>query len=326
VTAATRRAVLAAAVMTVLTHRTTWPQEPRRIFRVGVLSSQLPQSASWVAFFDELGKAGFVKGQNLIVDWRVLDARPEHTAALVAELVQLAPDVLLPSSGARAIGPAQAATRTIPLLGVADDMVASGLVPSLARPGGNLTGISILASELDGKRQEILMELVPASRHMAALADPGATSLSQLESLRQAAAERRVDLSIYPARSPEEVAAAIDEAQTAGATAINLLASPILNASRRIVVDRSAALRLPAIYQWPETAEEGGLVAYGPRFDKVFRQLARQLVKVLHGEKPEDIPVEQPTTFELVVNLKTAGALGLTVPPSILARADEVIE
>ncbi len=170
------------------------------------------------------------------------------------------------------------------------------------------------------------MELAPASRHMAALADPGATSPSQLESLRQAAAERRVDLSIYPARSPEEVTAAIDAAQTAGATAINLLASPILNASRKIVVDRSAALRLPVIYQWPETAEEGGLVAYGPRFDKVFRQLARQLVKVLRGEKPADIPVEQPTEFELVVNLNTAKALGLTVPPSILGRAEEVIE
>jgi putative ABC transport system substrate-binding protein len=189
-----------------------------------------------------------------------------------------------------------------------------------------LTGISILATELDGKRQEILMELVPASRHMAALADPSATEPPQLETLRNAAAMRGFELSIYPVRDPEEIAAAVDGAQASGATALNVLASPVLNANRKIILDRSAAARLPAIYQWPETAEEGGLVAYGPRFTMVFRQLARQLVKLLHGVKPADIPVEQPTRFGLVVNLKTATALGLTVPPSILARADEVIE
>jgi putative tryptophan/tyrosine transport system substrate-binding protein len=137
---------------------------------------------------------------------------------------------------------------------------------------------------------------------------------------------RGVELSIYPVRGPDEITAAIDRAQTAGATALNVLASPILNANRKIILDRSAALRLPAIYQWPETAEEGGLIAYSPRITKLWRRLADQLVMLLRGRKPADLPVEQPTEFELVVNLITAKGLGLSILPAILARADEVIE
>jgi putative tryptophan/tyrosine transport system substrate-binding protein len=240
--------------------------------------------------------------------------------------VQSAPDVLLPLGGAEGLKAAQAATRTIPILGNADDMVASGLVPSLAHPGGNLTGISILATELDGKRQEILIEMVHASRHIAALADPGVTAAAHLDELRNAAAKRGVELSMYPVHSPEEIAAAMDQAQSGGATALNVLASPLLFANRRIILDRTAALRLPAIYQWPETAEEGGLAAYGPRYAKLYRQLAGQLVKLLHGAKPADIPVEQPDRFELVINANTAKALGLTIPEAMLDRADKVIE
>jgi putative ABC transport system substrate-binding protein len=234
------------------------------------------------------------------------------------------PDLLVTS--APTISEVQAATRTIPILGMFDDMVASGLVSSLPRRGGNLTGISILASELDGKRQEILMELVPASRHMAALADPNTKGAASLETLRSDTAARSVELSIYPVHGPDEIVAAIDNAQASGVTALNVLASPILYTNRKIILERSAALRLPAIYQWPETAEEGGFAACGPGFIKVWRQLARQVVKVLRGAKPADIPVEQPTEFELVVNLKNAKALGVTIPPSILLLADEVIE
>jgi len=239
--------------------------------------------------------------------------------------MRLAPDVLL-VAGTPGMVATQAATRTIPILGIADDMVRSGLVRSLARPGGNLTGISILASELDGKRQEILMDLVPASRHMAALADPTTKGPADLESLKSATMARGVELSIFSVHGPEEIVAAIDAGRAAGATALNVLASRTLDADRKIVMDRSAALRLPAIYQWPEAAEEGGLAAYGPRYAKMLRQLARQVVQILRGAKPADIPVEQPTEFELVINLKTAKALGLTIPPSILLLADEVIE
>jgi putative ABC transport system substrate-binding protein len=267
----------------------------------------------------------YVEGKTLIVDHRAYGTKPEQATALAAELVRSENEVIV-ASGGPALVAAQAATRTIPILGTADDKVASGLVPSLARPGGNLTGISILATELDGKRQEILMELVPAARRMAALVDPSVTAPPQLETLRNAAATRGVELSIYPVRGPEDIAAAVERAQTARATALNVVASPILTANRKIILDRSAALRLRAIYQWPETAEEGGLVAYGPRITKVFRRLADQLVTLLGGAKPADLPVEQRTEFELVVNLKAAAALGLTIPPLILARADEVIE
>jgi putative tryptophan/tyrosine transport system substrate-binding protein len=296
-----------------------------RTYHVGILSALPREAPVWVAFRDGLSRLGYVEGKNLTLDHRAYGTNPEQATALAAALAQSGDEVIV-ASGGPAIVAAQAATRTIPILGTADDMVASGLVPSLARPGGNLTGISILATELDGKRQEILMELVPASHQMAALVDPSVTAPPQLDTLRHDAAMRGVELSIYPVRGPDEIAAAIERAQGAGATALNVLASPILNANRKIILDRSAALRLPAIYQWPETAEEGGLIAYGPRITKLWRRLADQLVMLLRGTKPADLPVEQPTTFELVVNLNTAKALGLTVPPSILARADEVIE
>jgi putative tryptophan/tyrosine transport system substrate-binding protein len=322
----TRRTVLVAGAITVLGRGTGRAQETRRTFRVGLFTALPRQAPNWVAFFDELSKAGIVEGKNLTVDWRIWDARPESMPALLAELVQSAPDVLLPVGGAEGLKAAQASTRAIPILGIADDMVATGLVSSLAHPGGNLTGISILATELDGKRQEILMEMVPASHHIAALADPGAAEPAHLDELRNAAARRGVELSIYPVHSPEEIAAAMGRAQSAGATALNVLASPFLFVNRRIILDRAAALRLPAIYQWPETAEEGGLAAYGPRRTTLYRQHARPLVKLLHGAKPADIPVEQPDRFELVINANTAKALGLTIPEAMLDRADKVIE
>jgi putative ABC transport system substrate-binding protein len=321
----TRRAVLAASAAIVLGRGNAQAQEAGRTYRVGILSALTREAPVWVAFRDGLSRLGYVEGKNLTIDHRAYGTEPEQATALAAALVQSENEVIV-ASGGPAIVAAQAATRTTPILGTADDMVASGLVPSLARPGGNLTGISILATELDGKRQEILMELVPASRRMAALVDPSVTAPPQLETLRNAAAMRGVELSIYPVRGPDEIAATIERAQTAGATTLNVLASPILNANRKIILDRSAALRLPAIYQWPETAEEGGLIAYGPRITKLWRRLADQLAMLLRGTKPADLPVEQPTKFELVINLKTAEALGLTIPQSILARADEVIE
>src|SRR6516164_1560864 len=234
----TRRAVLAAGAMTVVGHGAVWEQESNRTYRLGVLAGLprgAPQSGVVVA---DLGKAGFIDGKNLIVDWR-LQGSPEQTTASVAELVRLAPDVLL-AAGTPGMVAAQAATRTIPILGIADDMVASGLVPSLANPGANLTGISILATELDGKRLEILMELVPASRHMAALADPSVAGPAQLAALRSAAASRSVVLSIYPVHGREEIAAIVGAAQAFGATALNVLASRMLDANRKTILDRCA--------------------------------------------------------------------------------------
>jgi putative tryptophan/tyrosine transport system substrate-binding protein len=231
------------------------------------------------------------------------------------------------STGMRlTIRAAQKATRTIPILGITDDMLGAGLVSSLARPDANTTGVSILATELDGKRQEILIEAVPGLRRMVALADPNRAAV-KLEALQEAARARDIELSIQRIASGEKIAAAIDRAHASGAKALNVLASPLLYANHKLIMDQANALSLPAIYQWPETAAEGGFAAYGPSLIEVFREpYGRQLVQLLRGVKPADIPIEQPTKFELVINLNTAKALGLTVPPTMLARADEVIE
>ena len=206
-------------------------------------------------------------------------------------------------------------------------MVGEGLVNSLARPNGNTTGVSILATELDGKRQEILIEAVPGLRRMAALADANNTAGAKLDALQAAARARNIELSIYRAAKREEITAAIDAANTSGATALNVLASPMLDANHKLIMDRISALRLPAMYQWPELAEEGGFAAYGPRLSEVLREIqAGQLVKLFRGTKVGDIPVEQPTKFELVINLKTSSALGVAVPATLLARADQVID
>jgi putative tryptophan/tyrosine transport system substrate-binding protein len=198
---------------------------------------------------------------------------------------------------------------------------------SLARPGGNTTGVSVLAPELDGKRQEILMEVVPGARRIAVLAEPNVTQPADLQALQNATRARGVEVAVFfSAGAPELIAPTMDKAKEWGATALNVLSAPLFSINRRLVIERAAALGLPAIYEWAEMAEEGGLIAYGPRLTLIYRQLARLIVKVLRGIKPEDLPVEQPTKFELVVNLKTAKALGLTIPQSLLLRADKVIE
>ena len=170
------------------------------------------------------------------------------------------------------------------------------------------------------------MQVVPSARRIAVLADPRSTQPAELKALENAARARGVELVIFTARVPEEITPAMDKAKAWGATALNVLSSNPFSINRRIVIERAAALGLPAIYEWPEMAEEGGLIAYGARLTLIYRQLARLIVKVLRGIKPEDLPVEQPTKFDLVVNLKTAKALGLTIPDSLLIRADKVIE
>src|SRR5262249_49095392 len=289
------------------------------------LHNQGPQSPQFPPFYDELRRLGFVEGQNLIVDSRGYAVRTEQFPAVAAELVKAQVDAIL-AGGAAAARAAQAATSTIPILSLTDDMVGQGLVASLARPGGNITGISILATELDGKRQEILMEMVPAARRMAVLADANTAAPQNMRTLQEAAGVRGVELAVRLVERPERIVPEIEEARRAGAEALNVLASPILYARRLDIFERTAALRLPAMYQSPEFAEEGGLIGYGPRITLMFRQLARQLAKVFSGEKASDVPVEQPTTFELAINLQAAKGIGFEVPPSLVLRADKVIE
>jgi putative tryptophan/tyrosine transport system substrate-binding protein len=308
----------------------TWPfaavaQQAGRTYRVGGLSSGPRNGPAIVAMFDELRRFGFIEGQNLTIEWRQYTLHIDLISDYAADLVKSKVDVIY-VVGDAAIRAAQRATTTIPILGGTDDMVEAGLVNSLAKPGGNTTGISILATELDGKRQEILIEAVPGLRRMAALADSNRTSGSRLKALEDAAHAHSIELSVHQITRPEDIPAAIDAAKASGAAALNVLSSPVLYTSRQIIMQRVAMLRLPAIYPFVEEAE-GGFLAYGPRLLQIFRELfAQQLVKLLRGIKPADIPIEQPTKFELVINLKTASAMGITVPATLVARADKVIE
>ncbi len=280
-------------------------QELKQTYRIGVITRSPRMAVNYVAFFDELRSLGFVEGQNLLVDARGFAARSEQFSELAKSLVDTNIDAFV-CGGDLAIRAAQQATQTIPIVGITDDMLSAGLVRSLAKPGGNTTGISILATELDGKRLEILSELAPKVRRIGALADFNVTRPQQLTALENAVRTRGVQLSVHRIVRAEEVINAIDEARASGVEALAVLASPLLNAQRRLIIERAAALRLPAIYQWPETVKEGGLAAYGPSFAQTGRQNAQQLAKVLGGTKPADLPVQQPTKFDLAINLKTA--------------------
>jgi putative ABC transport system substrate-binding protein len=299
-------------------------QVPGRVYRIGIMAGSRREQVPWPPFFDELSRLGFIEGQNLHIDGH-FSVRDEDAADVAARVVASGVDAIVTGGYARTHA-AQIATTSIPILTVADDVVVMGLVNSLAHPGGNTTGISILATELDGKRQELLLDLIPGARRIGALADPNVTRPEQLSALVQQAMKRGIECSIHRVTKPEEIIPSIESAHAAAAQGLNVLATPLFNSNQRIIIEHTATLQLPAIYQWPEIAKAGGLAAYGPNYSQLYQQHARQLVKLLRGTKPADIPVEQPDRFELVINLKTANALGLTVPESLLARADEVIE
>jgi putative ABC transport system substrate-binding protein len=304
----------AAAVVGPLTARA---QEPGRIYRLGSLSHISRSAAFYLALFEGLKTRGFVEGQNLLTDPKGHGLRTEQLEEHASEIVKVQVDVIY-CGGDAAIRTAQAATRTIPIYAITDDLISSGFVQSLAKPEGNTTGMSILATELDGKRQEILMEAVPGLRRMAALAEATATSLRRLEQLKEAARIRGVELLSYQVSNPEEIARAIDAAKSSNSDALNVMASPFLFANRQTIYERAAKLGLPAMYQWPEMAKEGGLIAYGPQLPALFRDVAaRQLAELLGGAKVVNVPVEQPTKFDLAINLKAAKALGINIPNSM---------
>jgi putative tryptophan/tyrosine transport system substrate-binding protein len=307
-----------------------WPlaaraQDAGRTYRIGFLLPSTRESLAVVALFDELRLNGFVEGQNLIVIPGGFGIPNDQIANVVASLVAASPDVIVsgPELPLRAL---QKATQTIPVIGMTEDMVADGLVASFAQPGGNITGISLLSPELDGKRQEILIEATPGVRKIAVLADSNVAKPMHLQQLQQAAQSHGVEALVRGVAKREDVISAINDVKALGAQAINFLATPMFSVNAADFIRHVTTLRLPSIYQWPENAEDGALIAYGPRFTEMYRQRARQVVKVLRGAKPADIPIEQPTRFELVINLKTAKAIGVEVPASLVARADKLIE
>ena len=295
-------------------------------YRLGCLLALPRDAPENIAFFEELRRRGFVEGQNLAVEYRAYRLRLDLISQYAAELVNARADVII-VSGDDAIRTAQQATKTIPILAITDDMLGSGLVNSLVRPNGNTTGVSMLAPDFDRRRQHILIEAVPGLRRIAALVDVSYTTVGKLDALQVAARARNIDLSVHRIARGEEIPAAIETVQASGARALNVLSSPLLYASRRLIVERVAALRLPTIYGWPEAAEEGGFAAFGPCLSQLFLQvIPRQLVQLFRGTKVSGIPVEQAIRIELVINLKTAEALGLTVPPKLLAEATKVID
>lgn len=300
-------------------------QQTHRIYRIGSLHQAGIDAPHQVAFYDELRLLGFIEGQNLIVDRGGYGLQLDELAAHASVLIKSPIDVIL-CGGDVAIRAAQQVAGTTPIVAVTDDMVSAGFVQTLAKPAGNVTGISILATELDRKREEILVEAVPGILRVAALADRATTSSEQARALQQLADTQGVKLLIYWVAQASEIVGAIEAARQAQAQAINVLATPLLFNNRRIILERLAILNLPAIYQWPEMAEEGGFIAYGPRFTQVYRQVGRLVAKILNGTSPADIPVEQPTRFELVVNLRTAKAIGHEIPAALVLRSDKVIE
>ena len=301
-------------------------QEPGRVYHLGSLVGSQRTAPYHGAFFEALRQSGFVEGQNLLADPHGYGLRVDQFAGHAAEVVDARVDVII-CAGETAIRAAQAATKTIPILGGAENMVAAGLVRSLANPGGNTTGFSLLGSDLDGKRLDILMEVVPKARRVAVLTDGSSSSPQHLQMLEETARARGVEFSILQATRPEEIAIAIEMGKNSGVTALNVLGSAPLYVNRHLVLRSVATLGLPTIFPWPEASEEGGLMAYGPRLVQIYRDIwARQAIKLLRGAKPSELPIEQPTIFELIVNVKTAKALGLTISESFLTQADKVIE
>jgi putative ABC transport system substrate-binding protein len=249
---------------------------------------------------------------------------PSSLEAVAIELTRARPDVIF-TTGPEAARATQRATTSIAIVALANDLVASGLVASMPHPEGNTTGVAIFAFQLDVKRLELLHEALPEARRIGILADREQVPI--ISALNAAARDFGIEISHFTARSQEEIIHAIDGMRATAVDAVNVLASPILYPFFvPLIIDRLRLSRLPGMLQWPEGAEAGGLIAYGPRLDETFRQCARQVAKLLRGAKVADVPVEQPTRFELVINAKTARTLGITIPPTLLARADQVIE
>ena len=266
-----------------------------------------------------------------MIEYRNAEGRHERLPALAAELVAIKVDVIVVAGGTLAALAAKQATRTLPIVFTsAADPVESGLVTSLARPGDNLTGLSILAPELVGKGLELIKQAVPAVSRVAVLWQRGVlgerTDTDMLKEAEVAAQALGVRLHFVEARGPADFDRAFSDMTKARAGALTMLGSNMFLAERRRLVDLTAKNRLPAVYPWREFVDAGGLMAYGPNLQDLSRRAATYVDKILKGAKPADLPVEQPTTFELIINLKTAKALGLTIPPSLLQRADQVIE
>ena len=299
---------------------------------IGVLTTGSPGPAPapfMAAFRQGLSEAGYVEGQNLAIEYRWAEGDYDRLPALAADLVGRKVDVIVSTGGFPTALAAKSATSTIPIVFIGGgDPVEGGLVASLARPGGNLTGFTLLVVELNPKRLELLSELVPQARVIALLVNPNSADADAriTRDVQDAARSKGLQLSILKASTEGEIDAAFPTLRQLHADGLVVSSEPFFTRQREQLVGLAARHAVPAIYALPEFAASGGLISYGPSVTSTFRQAGIYAGRILKGEKPSDLPIQQPTTFELAVNLKTAKALGLTAPPSILARADEVIE
>jgi ABC-type uncharacterized transport system substrate-binding protein len=315
------------------TASTVWPFTARAQQNatpvIGYLATATPGpgAPAVAALRQGLSETGYVEGQNLTIEYRWAEGRFDRMPALAADLVGRKVDVIV-AIAPPAAHAAKNATSTIPIVfDSGDDPVGDGLVASLARPGGNLTGVSFLTVELDPKRFELLSELVPQAKVIALLANPNKPSTEHMmPAVQEAARANGVQLHILKASTESEIDAAFTALVQRQAGAFVVSADPFFFNRRDQLVALAARYAVPAIYEFRECATAGGLISYGASLTAVLRQMGIYTGKILKGAKPADLPVVQPTTFELVINLKTAKALGLTIPPSILSRADEVIE
>jgi putative ABC transport system substrate-binding protein len=313
-----------------------WPlaaraQQGKRMRRVGVLMLYVEDDPQGLvratAFRQTLESLGWTVGRNLQIDyqWGVGDS--DWISAAIAQLLKRAPDVIV-ANGSSALRPAQQATSTVPVIFIGSaDPVADGVVQSLAHPGGNLTGFTVLETSVGAKLLELLKEVAPGVEQVAVLINPDSpSSRRQFDSVATAAQKFAVGVVAAPVREPAEIEAATMRFGRERARGLIVPPDPLTNTHRRLIVELAARYRLPAIYGLRVAPAEGGLISYGVDIPDLFRKAAGYVDRVLRGENPADLPVQLPTKFELVINLKTAKALGLTVPPTLLAIADEVIE
>jgi putative ABC transport system substrate-binding protein len=304
-------------------------QQPKKVPRIGYLSNTSPSadSARYEAFRQGLRELGYVAGKNVVIEYRYTEGKSDRLPALAAELVRLRVDVVVTGGGATTRA-AKEATTTIPIVFAQDgDPVASGFVASLARPGGNITGLSNFAPELNGKRLELLKEIVPKLSRVAVLGTstvPGHARF--LKETEPAAGALRLQLQFLDVRAPKDIETAFRTASKGRADGLLVLSGPVLTSHRTQVLDLAVESRLPAIYNFPEWVEAGGVMSYGVNLTDLFQRAATYVDKILKGAKPADLPVEQPKKFEFIINLKAAKQIGLTIPPNVLARADRVIK
>ena len=307
-------------------------QQAAKVSRIGYLTPNVasnPRSSE--AFLQGLRDLGYVEGRNVVIEYRDAEGKLERLPALAAELVALKVDVIVAAAGTLAALAAQQATRTIPIVVIAvGDPVTSGLVTSLARPGGNVTGLSALSPELTSKWLELLKQAVPVVSRVAFLLQPGAlgerTEKNIVKEADLAARALGVRLQVVEARGPADLDRAFADMTSARAGALMVPSTPMFSSERRRLLDLAAKNRLPTLFTFREYVDAGGLMSYGPNLADLFRRAATYVDKILKGAKPGDLPVEQPTKFELVINLKTAKDLGLTIPQSVLVRADDLIQ